>query len=172
MSNSGVVFSGLVLLAWIASGPPLYAQASRAEQQVPPMPSLWNESRGSWLEFGLGYTGFMVGLGREFARTTATLHLGYDWTDAFRGADAGLTIGLPLSRGRPFAALGGGLGCLSGVFDSVRPARTVLCLDGDFQVFARITPRIAIGLYATMAVNTVKTAGGVFLCLQYGRWEI
>jgi hypothetical protein len=49
--------------------------------------------------------------------------------------------------------------------------KTLLCLNAGLQLSVRFSSRLALGIYSTVGVSTKKTLGGIFLCLQYGRWE-
>jgi len=163
----------MVLLAFIASGPALFGQTGLMGQQIPPMPRLWDEGLGSWASLGLGPSGLVAAFSREFDYTVATLRAGFYWrSEAFSGGDMAMTVGLPLSRGRVFASVGGGLGCMIGKLSLGPKTKAYLALAADLQVSLRLSSRLALGLYAPVSVSAHKAVGGICLCLQYGRWQL
>jgi hypothetical protein len=137
------------------------------------MPRIWDEGLSNWASFGMGPSGLVIAFSRLLDRSVVTVHGGaYLWSEEFSGADIAATIGLPLSRGRFFASAGGGLGCLIGKLDLDPKTKPVLCLAADLQLSLRLTSRVALGLYAPFGLSPHKIVGGLFLCIQYGRWEI
>ena len=163
----------MVVMTVLALGADLFGQVPRTGQQVPPMPRIWNEGLGSWLTIGLGPRGMVAAISRQFERSVVNFHGGYYWKrENLSGGDLGLTIGLPLSRHRLFASVGGGLGCLIGKFGEAEKSRPELCLAADLQLFAKITSRLGIGFYSDVGVSAHRALGGFFLCIQYGRWQI
>lgn len=165
------ILSGTALLVLIASGPVLFGQASRTGQQVPTMPRVWDEGLGSWANIGASPYGMIAGFSRLYERSVVTFHGGlYFKAEERLVGDLGLTIGLPLTRRRMFASVGGGLGCLIGKFGQDSKVRLIPCLAGDLQLFFRFSSRLGLGVYSTLGVSTKKTLGGIFFCLQYGRW--
>jgi len=173
MNKKRFVVSGTVLLILIATGPALFGQAGRTGQQIPPMPRLWDEGLGSWASLGLGPSGLVVAFSRQFDHSVGTLRGGLYWgSEAFSGGDIAATIGLPLSRGRVFASVGGGLGCMIGKLSLDPKTKTYLCLAADLQVSLRLSNRVALGLYAPLSISTKKAVGGICFCLQYGEWQL
>lgn len=170
------------LLASAASGPGLFGQSFpsgrqiQSIQQVPPMPGTWNEGLGSWASIGLGPSGFVGAATREFERTAVTLRAGiYNWSEKYSGVDLAATIGLPLSRGRLFASVGGGaglmIGKLTGGVDEDLTAKAYPCVAADLQLSLRLTPRLGLGLYVPFSASLHHAVVGLFACLQFGRWE-
>ncbi len=171
MTKMRAIAPGMVLVVILALTPAPFSQASPMGQQVPPMPRIWDQGQGSWTSIGAGPSGLAIAFSRLFERSIVTLRGGlYLWSDAFSGGDIAVTIGLPLSRGRVFASVGGGLGLLIGEIDLDTKNKAVPCLAADFQISFRLTSRWALGLYAPVGVGLHKVVGGLFLCLQYGDW--
>ena len=182
MNTKRRLLSGMALLVLAASGPGLFGQSFpsgrqvRAVQQVPPMPRTWNEGLGSWGSLGLGPSGFVGAATREFERTAVTLRTGiYIWSQKYSGIDLAATIGLPLSRGRLFASVGGGaglmIGKITGLIDGDPRTRVSPCLAADLQLSLRLTPRLGLGLYVPFSASLHHAVMGLFACLQFGRWE-
>jgi hypothetical protein len=173
MNKKRLAIWATVLLALTASGPALFGQVGRAGQQIPPLPSLWDEGLGSWASLGLGPSGLVAAFSRELEHTVGTLRAGFYWgSEAFSGGDVAMTVGLPLSRGRVFASVGGGVGCMIGKLSLDPKTKAYLALAADLQVSLRLSSRVALGLYAPVSVSTHKAVGGICLCLQYGRWQL
>jgi hypothetical protein len=170
------ILPGMVLLTLLVLGPALFGQSFPKGRQVPPLPRTWDQGLGSWASVGLGPAGFAAAFSRQFERSVVTLRSGiYLWNPAFAGADVAATIGLPLSRGRVFASAGGGLGCMvgkiTGGIDEDLKVKAAPCLAADLQLSLRLTSRLGLGLYAPFGLSTKRFIGGIFLCLQFGRWE-
>jgi hypothetical protein len=161
------------LLAWLLSGAALSAQVPRTGQQIPPMPRLRDTDAPGWISLGIGLNGFMAAFSHQEKKIVGTLHAGYQWgSGRYSVGNLGLTAGPALTSGPLFAAVGGGVGCLIGWLDpGDRKTRTIVCLDGVIQLGLRFNSRLGLGLYSTVAVNSKKTLGGVFLSLQYGHWK-
>lgn len=173
---------GILLLALIASGPGLFGQSiPKGRQiptgrQVPPMPRAWNEGLGNWASVGLGPAGFVAAFSRQLERSVVTFRTGiYLWVEALSGVDLAATIGLPLSRDRVFASVGGGLGCqivkITGGVDQDLKVKAAPCLAADLQLSFRLTSRLGLGLYVPFSVSTKRAIMGLFFCLQFGKWE-
>lgn len=174
---------GLVMLVLIASGPGLFGQSLPKGQriptgrQIPAMPRAWDQGLGSWASVGLGPTGVVAAFTRELERTAVTFHLGVSaWDEAFSGVDLAATIGLPLSRGRVFASVGGGLGCMigkiTGGVDQKLKIQWLPCLAADLQLSIRLTSRLGLGFYVPFSVSTQHTVLGLYACLQFGTWKL
>ncbi|MGZ5498121.1 MAG: hypothetical protein ACXWHI_05325 [Candidatus Aminicenantales bacterium] len=173
MNKKRLVIWAIVSLVLAASGPALFGQAGRTGQQIPPMPRIWDEGLGSWASLGFGPSGLVAAFTRQLEHTVGTLRAGFYWgSEAFSGGDMAMTVGLPLSRGRVFASVGGGLGCMIGRLSLDPKTKAYLALAADLQVSLRLSSRVALGLYAPLSVSTHKAVGGICLCLQYGRWQI
>jgi hypothetical protein len=182
MNMKSRFLSVVFFLALAASGHVLFGQSfpygrqTQAVQQVPPMPRTWNEGLGSWASLGLGPSGFVGAATRQFERMAVTLRTGiYTWSERYSGVDLAATIGLPLSRGRVFASVGGGaglmIGKITGGIDQDLKAKAYPCLAADLQLSLRLTSRLGLGLYAPVSVSAKRTVMGLFACLQFGRWE-
>ena len=174
---------GLVLLVLIASGSGLFGQSIPKGQriptgrQVPPLPRAWDQGLGSWASVGLGPSGFVAAFSRELERTVVTFHPGLSlWDEAFSGVDLAATIGLPLSRGRVFASVGGGLGCMigkiTGGVDQELKIQLLPCLAADLQLSLRLTSRLGLGFYVPFSVSTQHAVLGLYVCLQFGTWQL
>jgi hypothetical protein len=173
MKNKRTVIPAMVVLIVLVAGTDLLCQVPRTGQQVPPMPRTWNEGLGSWLGIGVGPFGMVAAFSRDLERSVVTLHGGLYWkSPSFSGGDLGLTIGLPLSRNRLFASVGGGLGCLVGTPGEAVKSKPELSLAADLQMSFRLSSRIAFGIYSDLAVSIHRAMGGLFLCIQYGHWEL
>jgi len=173
MNKKRLLIKAMFLLVLTASGPALFGQAGRTGQQIPPMPRLWDEGRGSWASLGFGPFGLVAAFSREFEHTVGTLRAGFYWgSEAFSGGDMAMTVGLPLSRGRVFASVGGGLGFMIGKLSLDPKTKAYLAFAADLQVSLRLSSRVALGLYAPVSVSTHKAVGGICLCLQFGRWQL
>jgi hypothetical protein len=171
MVKRRTIVPGMVLVVILASTPALFSRTSPMGQQVPPMPRIWDQGQGSWTSIGAGTSGLAIAFSRLFERSIVTLRGGlYLWSEAFSGGDIAVTIGLPLSRGRVFASVGGGLGLMIGEIDPDPKTKAVPCLAADLQISFRLTSRWALGLYAPVGAGFHKVVGGLFLCLQYGGW--
>lgn len=152
------------------AAPGLPGQVPWTGQQVPPMPRVADPGTGGWISLGGSPWGFLVGVSRQSERTAMDLFAAYYLDEeGFSGATLGLSLGLPLSTGRVFAEVGGGPGLMIVSWDPSNKA--LLCLNAGLQLSVRFTSRLALGLFSTVGVSTQKTFGGIFLCLQYGRWE-
>ena len=165
----------VIVLATPALAPGAFGQvrSPRTGQQAPPMPRLWDEGLGNWGSLGLGTPGLVLAFSRLLEHSVVTVRTGaYLWSEDFSGADISATIGLPLSRGRFFASVGGGLGCMIGKLDPEAKPKAFLGLAADLQLSLRLTRRLALGLYAPVGLGVHKVIGGIFACLQYGRFEI
>jgi hypothetical protein len=173
MSAKRRILTGIVFLALSASGPGLFGQGIPKGREVPTMPRIWDPGRGSWAFAGLGAPGFVVGFSHQHERSVLTVHGGaYLWNMAFSGSELAVTLGLPLSGGRLFASVGGGLGIMRGKFDPDQKAKTAPCLAADLQLSLRLGSRLGLGFYAPVDVSTKHVVGGFFICLQYGGWKI
>lgn len=172
----------LILLVLIASGSGLFSQSLPTAgqiptgRQIPSMPRTWDQGLGSWASLGLGPTGFVAAFSRELERTAVTFHLGLSlWDEAFSGVDLAATIGLPLSRGRVFASVGGGLGCMigkiTGGIDQELKVQWLPCLAADLQLSIRLTSRLGLGFYVPFSLSTQHAVLGLNACLQFGKWE-
>jgi hypothetical protein len=172
MSAKRRILPGLICLVLMAAGPGLFGQAGRTGRQVPPLPRAWNEGLGSWASVGIGPSGLVAAFSRQLERSVVTLRTGiYLWNVDFSGFDVAATIGLPLSRDRVFASVGGGLGLMHGKIDLDPKTKMTPCLAADLQLSLRLTSRLGLGLYAPFGLNTKHIVGGFFFCLQYGRWQ-
>ena len=163
----------LSLTVLLLVGAAANAQAVGGGRQRPSMPRVWDKDAPGWIDLGLGPNGLMAAFSHQEKNIIATLHGGCQWESGkYFVGNLGLTVGLPLTRGHLFAAVGGGVGCLVGWLDpSNKITKGTACLDGDLQLFLRFNSRIGLGLYSTLAVSSKKTLGGIFLSLQYGRWK-
>lgn len=171
MAKMRAVTPGMVLVLLLASTPALFSRSSPEGQQVPPMPRVWDQGQGSWTSIGAGTPGLVIAFSRLFERSIVTLHGGlYLWSEALSGGDIAVTIGLPLSQGRVFASVGGGLGLMIDKIDLDTKTKALPCLAADLQLSFRLTSRWALGLYVPVGAGFHKVVGGLFLCLQYGDW--
>jgi hypothetical protein len=161
---------GMAIAIFGLAAPGLPGQAPRTGQQIPPMPRVADPGTGGWFSLGASPWGFLVVVSRQAERTAMDVFAAYYLDDeSFSGATLGLSLGLPLSTGRVFAEVGGGPGLMIVSWESAN--KTLLCLNAGLQLSVRFSSRLALGLYSTVGVSTKKTLGGIFLCLQYGRWE-
>jgi len=172
MSDKRAAVLAVMVMILSVMGPKLFCQVPRTGQQIPPMPRLWDEGLGSWASLGLGPSGFIAAFSRERDRSVVTLRGGlYLGSEAFSGGDVAVTVGLPLSRNRLFASIGGGIGCMIGEIDLDPKTKAYPSLAADLQLSFRLSSRVALGLYAPLSVSAHKAVGGIFLCLQYGKWQ-
>jgi len=175
--NKTTAIAVMALLMASVAAPGVFGQIPRSGrptgQQVPPMPRVWDPGLANWGSLGLGPQGFVLAFSRLGEKSVVTFRTGaYLWNKTFSGADASVTIGLPLSRGRVFSSVGGGLGLMIGKFELDAKSKAYPCLAADLQVSCRLTRTLGLGFYAPVGVTTHKVIGGVFACLQYGRFEI
>jgi hypothetical protein len=172
MSRAQKAVTAGALVVLLGSGGMLQAQIRRIPQQIPPMPRLFDPGVGAWISLGAGPSGLVAAISRETERTVVTMRGGlYAWSKAFSGGDLAVTIGLPLSRGRVLASVGGGLGLVIGKKDPLLTSKAYPALAADFQASFRLSPRLGLGIYVPVGVCSQGAVGGLFLCLQFGRWR-
>jgi hypothetical protein len=173
MSGIRKMIAAGAFVVLLAGGAMIRAQVPHTGQGIPPMPRLWDPGRGSWASLGAGPSGLVAAVSHEFERTVVTLRGGlYAWSKAFSGGDLAVTVGLPLSRGRLFASVGGGLGLLIGKTDPVLSSKAYPALAADFQASLRLSSHLGLGIYAPVGVCGHGAVAGFFLCLQYGGWRL
>jgi hypothetical protein len=170
MDKMRALVLGMVIAISGLAAPRLSGQAPQTGQQIPPMPRVADPGTGGWFSLGASPWGFLAGVSRQAERTAMDLFVAYYLDDeGFSGATLGLSLGLPLSTGHVFAAVGGGPGLMFVSWDPTN--KTLLCLNAGLQLSVRFSSRLALGLFSTVGVSAHKTLGGIFLGLQYGRWE-
>src|SRR5512137_2706176 len=113
MNKMRVLVLGMALAISGLAAPRLSGQASLTGQQIPPMPRVADPGTGGWFSLGASPWGFLAGVSRQSERTAMDLFVAYYLDEeGFSGATLGLSLGLPLSTGRVFAAAGGGPGLM------------------------------------------------------------